>query len=378
MGANAYTGNYLYNQTNTSNSTGNSIPQYRKIKDYDIHTHLLELDTSGPSSNGSGPVNAWSASDIYSIRKEIPQTGKLNNANSSILSFSLPISFSSEQNAYTNSFIHNTTNNETLRITRYETFSGTALSGTTSTVSFPSNASAENNYYVGCHIQFLSGPAFGRVSEIVSYKVSGTFPNLIKTANVSPPFIAAPSTGDKFTFRSGFVENSFAIPAKAGDNFELLKFSYDNHNPFLYSGSQVSQQELVCYRIELLNLSLPNKILSSGEGNLISFYPYVYVELSNVSGFGSKNTIYSNNPNAKNMLFRVAVDDNSTPSSSKFINIDSDGMVQTLKFKPNDNLRFSVYLSNGELFKVVEPEHTSPSPPNSEIQISAVFSIKRL
>ena len=84
--------------------------------------------------------------------------------------------------------------------------------------------------------------------------------------------------------------------------FEILQFTRDNAVPFCYSGSLVSQQEMVCYEIELINLVLPNKTLTSG--GRTAFYPYVYVELQNVSGAsaGTKCVIYSNNPNIINIF----------------------------------------------------------------------------
>ena len=179
------------------------------------------------------------------------------------------------------------------------------------------------------------------------------------TATIAPPFSNTPTIGN---------------------TAEILDFSYDNWNPFIYTGSQVSQQEMICYEIELINLILPNKILASGVGSRIAFYPYIYVELSNISGAGAgaRNVIYSNNPNSTRMTFRVPIDDVPNPVISSFVKIDGDGMVQTLKFKPNDNLKFSVRLPNGEVYQTEEREFYSPREPNPEIQISALFSIKKL
>jgi hypothetical protein len=178
------------------------------------------------------------------------------------------------------------------------------------------------------------------------------------TATVSPPFTAAPG----------------AVCV------EILASTCDNAVPFNYTGSLVSQSQVVCYEIELLNLILPNRELAVGRGGRIAFYPYVYVELRNVSSSGGAGpgSIYSNNPNSTKMLFRAAVDDTPTPLISPFIKIDGDGMVQTVKFKPNDNLRFSVRMPDGDVFAVTEPETFGPSRPNERIQISAMFSIKRL
>ena len=72
---------------------------------------------------------------------------------------------------------------------------------------------------------------------------------------------------------------------------------------------------MVCYEISLLNLVLPNTTLVSGFGGRIAFYPYVYVELENVSASSGRNQgiIYSNNPNAIKALFRAAIKDVPNP-----------------------------------------------------------------
>jgi hypothetical protein len=53
-------------------------------------------------------------------------------------------------------------------------------------------------------------------------------------------------------------------------------------------------------------------------------------------------------------------------------------MVQTVKFKPNDSLRFSVYLPDGTPFSPVDQDILSPYRPIGTLQINAVFSIRRL
>ena len=167
----------------------------------------------------------------------------------------------------------------------------------------------------------------------------------------------------------------------SGDIYvDLLNFSYDNANPFNYTGSMISQQEEVCYEIKLLNLILPNQTLQTGEGSRIAFYPYVYIKLSTISSTGSglKNIIYSNNPNSRNMLFRAPVTDVADPIITTHINLYGDDMAQVLKFKINDSMRFSVTLQNGDIYKTVDSEQYSPNVPNPSIQITALFSFTRV
>ena len=141
-----------------------------------------------------------------------------------------------------------------------------------------------------------------------------------------------------------------------------------------------SVQEAVNYEVELINLILPNSLLISARGGRPIFYPYLYVELQQVSSGTSvsKNVIYSNNPHSFKMMFRAVVDDTTATVSSPFIKIDGDSMTHVVKFKPNDAFKFSVYHSNGEPFVSEVEDQYSPTEPNPLCQISACFSFKRL
>ena len=193
--------------------------------------------------------------------------------------------------------------------------------------------------------------------QIISYTNDGA----TAIFNVYPPF----SGTDLFA-----TDNSYTIEVEA--------FSYDNCNPFTYIGTLVQQQS--CYEFELIDLILPNFTLSSGKGSKIAFYPYVYVILSNVSSSGShlKNILSSNNPNAVNVIFKVPIYDVQDPFSTPFVRLISGSMIQTIKFKPNDNLFFSVLLPNGDIFNTLLPEAYSPEIPTAKSQISATFRFKRI
>lgn len=162
----------------------------------------------------------------------------------------------------------------------------------------------------------------------------------------------------------------------ATDKFEILSFTSDNLSPFSFSGSRLSSQEMVCYQIEIIHLTIPHIHLKSG-GN-IATYPYLYVKFENSYGArsGINDIIYSNNPNSRGKLFRISIDD-SNPTTS-FFNLEGKGMVQTIKFKPNDSLSFGVYLPDGTPIDFVIDDTISPSYPDPRLQISAMFSIQRL
>lgn len=291
------------------------LNQWRTITSYDGSTKTIGV-------NGPLPVAGWTVTDTLELRKQFPQeTGTLDNS----------------------------------------------VNPTTTTVTLPSTSSTNADNYVGNLIRIIGPPGhqnIGLMSKIIDYTGIG---DLSPTGNnpVIQPRVAT-------------LASAFPVPPDNTQTYEILSFTRDNSVPFTYTGSLVSQQEMVCYEIELINLVLPNIRLKSG--GRIAFYPYVYVEFQNVSGAsaGSKNIIYSNNPNATRMMFRCAIDDIPNPDVSPFIKINGDGMVQTVKFKPNDNFKFGVYLPDGTPFETIYPESYSPLEPNPLIQISVLFGIKRL
>ena len=164
------------------------------------------------------------------------------------------------------------------------------------------------------------------------------------------------------------------------NNYEILYFTTDNEYPFPYNGSIVSFREATCFDIELLNIILPNSLLNTANGSRAVFYPYIYVELTPINNserFGP-NSLTSNNPNARRMLFRALLRDTVSDTTSPFVRIDGGGMRQRVKILPCDNFHFSVHLPNGDLFRTVLPEYYSPDLPNELNQISAVFSFKKV
>tara|TARA_A100001011_G_scaffold394642_1_gene487561 strand:+ start:29036 stop:31258 length:2223 start_codon:yes stop_codon:yes gene_type:complete len=210
---------------------------------------------------------------------------------------------------------------------------------------------------------------------------------LIKINNLCANFTNAPAAGDSISITSGMVasygkKNGFTYTLSK-QPFCILPYSYDNLYPFINAQGINADSS---YLIELINIILPNQVLNSGFGSLISFYQYVYVEIENNTGNGTSapNNIMSNNPRAINTTFRCTIDDVPNPVNSSFIKIDGDGMKQVLRINPCESMKLRVYLGTGrnpeqkELFEVLLPESFSPLAPNPRIQISACFSFKKI
>jgi hypothetical protein len=329
-----------------------NLNKWRPIISYNKTHRLAGVDLS---PEYGGPIDAtWKLWHTYSIRKALPKYfGELPNCECLPYPFDKSTSFKipCNTNVAIGDFIRFT-------FTKYE-----------NKIPPEENDYIENGYInIYCRITGYTGKGRLAVPAIPATQWSSAVPAI-------PEIPSNIVTVDCCMLDLKFCDDNMD-PIK--NCFEILQFTRDNAVPFCYSGSTVSQQEMVCYEIKLINLVLPNKTLVSG--GRVAFYPYVYVELQNVSGAssGNKCIIYSNNPNATKMLFRAAIDDIRDPSTSPFIKIDGDGMVQTIKFKPNDNLKFGVYIPNGQCLETVDKDCLSPLPADALLQVSATFEIKRL
>lgn len=221
-------------------------------------------------------------------------------------------------------------------------------------VTLPNDASGQHGFYNNLYIYFYTNQQVYSVYYIVEYD---SFFRKAK-CKILPQYINQP------------------IPT-TNDVINIVSFSHDNFVPLNYIGTRVSLNQPVCYEVALLRLVLPNVTLKTG--SRIAFYPYVYVELKNVTSPSStsQNIIYSNNPESGRALFIVPARDMVMPVNSQFVKLVG-RMRQTIKFRPNDTLRFSVYLPDGTLFLPYQDDLPSPYEPNYRLQINAVFAVRRI
>ena len=313
----------------------------------------------------------------------------LNLVNGDTITISDPTDFSTNRvfvpmgsdaaNAYVNYILYNETNQMYQTITGYDNVTGTlTTSGSfagwnmTDVLSIrkeiPLSTGTAGALSTSSSV-ILNGPVI--VSPIVGSFIKIRLP----FANGIIPTDTRRITSYDSTTNTVTVFPPFTLTA-AGSAYEILSFSYDNFTPFVYTGTQ--QTEQLIYEIKLNSLVLPNSIMTSGgNGGTISQYPFVYVELSPLD-YSTTNLLASNNPNATRVLFRASYCnyDNVDPSKP-FVHFIGNEMVQRVKFFVETNLRFRVTLPNGELFTTGDVETISPQAPNSMMQLSALFEIKR-
>jgi len=316
--ANGYASDILSNET---------LNDFRWIYSYDVNTHLLGLqlynDADVPFS--FGPVVGWLPSHRYSLRRrEAPMFYGIAAVNSP--------------------------DNQNIQIQASVGYRCVA-------------ASTQNNFYKYEFLRMTSG-----ANQILGY----TYSYASTLANACRQI-----TGYNATTGIVTVSPPFQYPIVAGDQLEILPFSYDNANPIVYNSTNID--EVSCYEIELTDLALPNNILFTGSGGQVAFYPFVHIELYNISSSssGNREVMSSNNPTTTRTLFRVPINDTTNPLISTFTKIYVKNK-QVLKFKPNDSVMFSVLLPNGDVYDTIEWENYSPTLPRASMQVSALFTLRRM
>jgi len=209
-------------------------------------------------------------------------------------------------------------------------------------------SSSTSGIYEGNFVYFTNGPNVGRAIQISNYN------GLTKTAKLAKPLPDVPG---------------------GTDSYEILAFTKDNSYPLIYPGT-IGFSQPVCYSVELLYLIIPNVDILSSYGGTFSKYPYLYVKLYNEGNPHAGQTLYSNNPNANVALFKVPIGLNLLYET--FFTLRDAKMIQVVKFKPDQPLRFTITFPDGSPVVFSTPDTLSPSPPDPFKQVSATFSIRRL
>lgn len=251
-------------------------------------------------------------------------------------------------------------------IPRLSQASGAIVGGSASTIQLPNTASSQNGSYVGDFIWVYNANILNIPSSYTAFndvRMITAYDGATRTATVSQSFSANIQT-------ASIIDGNTL-------NWEILPFSRDQYTPItINTNSTTTQQQSVCYEIDLISLVLPNTTLKSGDR--IACYPYVLVKFYNINSH-NLNRINSNNPHANTALFKVPIDNIDEKKSAKFVSLNIGiCMNQVIKFKMNDSFYFSVYLPDGSPFETVESDTVSPEPANPDIQISAIFKLIRL
>ena len=296
---------------------------------------------------------------------------------------------SSIPNYYNNYIIYNQTQNQYATITSFDMNSHLAafnLPGTFTWLSSDTYILRKENYRVSStvllgattssiQIAGVTGDSSYINNYIAVYENTSAFnrnPLIAKIVGVDNGTPTAPIVPTKF------LTTLFLSAPTAAKTVEILGFNFDNVSPFVYTGTMSAQSQPSAQEVTLNSLTLPNVTLQNG--GRIAYYPYVYVEVENVSSSssGTRNLIYSNNPNTYKAVFKVPITDLNHPNQSPFVKLTGNGMKQTMVFKQNDDMRVSIRLPSGDLFQSASSDTSNGQAPNPLLQISLLFGMEKL
>jgi hypothetical protein len=192
-----------------------------------------------------------------------------------------------------------------------------------------------------------------------------------------------------FPNRRVVLKSGFTQTPAVGAEVEILQLSHDNVCNVDSSLFLISAKNTLL-NVELVNLTLPTKLLSVSTGGSVISLPYVYVLVENPgsSEGGTGRKLQSNNPYAA--TFRAILDTscipwNSGQAESRFLvsrtpdyaQFESTGNAQPMFLSDNQTLRFRILLPDGSVLDTIGDENQGPEEPNPLIQINALFSVSR-
>lgn len=342
--------------------------EFRKIEFFDDILNIVQIDSPFSQTTNIGGVNTSinttnyiNYSDMYTIRREKPIDYNY--------SFPFPQISPSSVNIPGIGAVP-ISNVASLGYNMVPSYNILSLVGSVpNLILLNSNSNISENFYKGLYLRIISStPNYNCMLKINNY-----YPNILvydskgKLVSSTPLYLVSVDITSEINFTPLYSVVTFP------QNYEILNFTRDNFNPISYSGNIVSQQEPVAHEVEILTLMVPNKPLKNGY--CIGAYPYFYVVFHTLN-ITNKNVIYSNNNNSNKAVFIVKSISEDFNKNYSYLSLS--GMTQTIKFKPNDNLVFSIYLPNGQPLEFLEPDNFSPYPPKDYLQISGVFGIERV
>lgn len=247
----SFIGYYAYNDTRGS---------YGKIVSYDPHTRVAKVvkDPIISGLNFIGDNNQYQADDVISIRKTLPQ-----------YSGNAAITFSAEADELT---IPGTiASGITSDCVPYIYFIPQFTSSHPPPYPYPPTPSTYTSDY-----GLESYNDDNRINHFVYPISSINYTGGNTVIRLQRPIDLVNTSGNF----SAIQQSSIDLNA-ATRSFQIFCANYDNYKPIIYSGVLASQSDVVCYEMELISLTLPNVTLKTGDR--IAFYPYIFVQLTNVS-----------------------------------------------------------------------------------------------
>lgn len=259
----------------------------------------------------------------------------------------------------------------------------TAATQNTATLFGGPMVSSKENFYVDNYLLIVDTDTTngsGRYENVNRmYKITSYNPQTL-TVNLQQNFVAIPSVGSRY---------------------EILSVLRHNEGHLSYRGSLgATASQYRNYDISLVQLSIPSGaigVVSNSNHSDIYYnrgdlreFPYLFLEVSNLSGGHGQNAIFSNSMYMANAVFAIFVreDENSTATRALLYS----GETHVISFKLTDTLKISLKTTNGELLQylyldvrtdsvlrdhngIIMQDRQAPYPPDPNLQVSMMFSL---
>jgi hypothetical protein len=125
----------------------------------------------------------------------------------------------------------------------------------------------------------------------------------------------------------------------------------------------------VCYQVELLALIIPNRLVW-GYDTLLSFFPYLIVEISNYgASFNANNPVYSNNPNMSKGKFVCPIANVKNQLITNFVIVRSPQKI-SMTINLYQDIVFRILLPNGEPLRL---SYLNKNDINQQLQETIVY-----
>jgi hypothetical protein len=287
------------------------------------------------------------------ILLSFPYEANLTAALSTVTQIPLSVNASSIRNFYTGSYL------EINGLFRLITFYDELTQIATVSPAFPAAYPALTNYTIRKAVPFEGPLTTGGLSpsatSIILNAASSPVDNFYVNFYVFLPGLTPPSSYQYSRILSyngatklATVAVPFTSAVPAGTTYEILEFTRDNVVPLRFNGNQVIGNPSP-YEISLTNLIVPNRYVLNGYGGTLADYSHVYVSLYSANATTSTNAIFSNNNNSLQALFKVPISSLYLQANQQFYNFQFTNMNQTISFRENDSLHFTVSLPNGQV-----------------------------
>ena len=121
---------------------------------------------------------------------------------------------------------------------------------------------------------------------------------------------------------------------------------------------------------------MPNTLLLSRYSERISKNSYLYLELHNTDVTPLYLTS-SNNPNSKNSLFKIPIIDIAQVDENDYCKLYGDNVEHNINLDLKKDLKFKLYFDDNSSIDTKLNDTIPPLNPDSKLQVSAIFEIKK-